>query len=351
MVNFIGNPSPVRFLSYSALICVVLGCSGPSSSPGEPVFRHDMTGEVLPWTNENFDSADDKFTFAVFSDLTGGDRVRVFEIAVAQLSLLRPELIINVGDLIEGGTIDPGEIAEQWDWFDERAGRTAAPVFYVGGNHDLTGEVLQQVWDERYGRRYYHFVYKNVLFLVLDTEDNPPARMQEVFEARNEAIEIMKSDGVEAFKATEYANMPERSAGTISPGQSAYFRQVIANNADVRWTFLFMHKPAWTKQNEEYFTAIEAALTDQPYTVFHGHVHAYGYEERNGRDYIRLATTGGVQLPVHGRSADHVTLVTVDDQGADIANLLMSGILDKTGHIPLEGDDVCFESTACRDSQ
>jgi predicted phosphodiesterase len=273
--------------------------------------------------------------------------VRVFEIAVAQLSLLRPELIINVGDLIEGGTVDPGEIAEQWDWFDERAGRTAAPVFYVGGNHDLTGEVLQRVWDERYGRRYYHFVYKNVLFLVLDTEDNPPERMQEVFEARNEAIEIMKSDGLEAFKATEYANMPERSAGTISPGQSAYFRQVIANNADVRWTFLFMHKPAWTKQNEEYFTAIEAALTDQPYTVFHGHVHAYGYEERNGRDYIRLATTGGVQLPGHGRRADHVTLVTVDDEGADIANLLMSGILDKTGHIPLDGDDVCFELEAC----
>jgi predicted phosphodiesterase len=345
------NQSLIRFAYIAALICVVLGCSGSFTPPGEPVFQHDVDGGVLPWTHEEFDAADDKFTFAVFSDLTGGERERVFEIAVAQLSLLRPELIINVGDLIEGGTVDPGEIADQWDWFDERAGRTAAPVFYVGGNHDLTGEVLQQVWDERYGRRYYHFVYKNVLFLVLDTEDNPPERMQEVFEARNEAIEIMKSDGVEAFKATEYANMPERSAGTISPEQSAYFRQVIANNADVRWTFLFMHKPAWTKQKEENFAAIEAALADQPYTVFHGHVHAYGYEERNGRDYIRLATTGGVQLPVHGRSADHVTLVTVDDQGVDIANLLMSGILDKTGHIPLEGDDVCFESTACRDSQ
>jgi hypothetical protein len=43
-----------------------------------------------------------------------------------------------------------------------------------------------------------------------------------------------------------------------------------------------------------------------------------------------------------------VTLVTVDDQGADIANLLMSGILDKTGHIPLAGgDDMCFELEAC----
>ncbi len=52
-------------------------------------------------------------------------------------------------------------------------------------------------------------------------------------------------------------------------------------------------------------------------------------------------------MPEHGRSGDHVTLVTVDDEGADIANLLMSGILDQTGHIPLAGGDVCFELEAC----
>ena len=54
-----------------------------------------------------------------------------------------------------------------------------------------------------------------------------------------------------------------------------------------------------------------------------------------------------MQFPDRGRSADHVTLVTVSEAGADIANLLMAGILDKTGHIPLDGDDVCFESTVC----
>ena len=44
---------------------------------------------------------------------------------------------------------------------------------------------------------------------------------------------------------------------------------------------------------------------------------------------------------------DHVTLVTVSDENVDIANLLMEGILDRTGHIPLGGDEVCFESTRC----
>ena len=56
-----------------------------------------------------------------------------------QLSLLRPELIINVGDLIQGGTDDLEEIDRQWASFDVRASRASAPVFSVGGNHDLTG--------------------------------------------------------------------------------------------------------------------------------------------------------------------------------------------------------------------
>ena len=351
MVSIMINQSLLRLAYISALICVVLGCSGSLTPPGEPVFRHDVTGEVRPWTNEKFDAADDKFTFAVISDVTGGERERVFEIAVAQLSLLRPELIINVGDLIEGGTIDLGEIESQWNSFDERADRASAPIFYVGGNHDLSGEVLQGVWDERYGRRYYHFVYKNTLFLVLDTEDNSPERTQEIFELRNEALAIVKEQGMQAFAATEYATSPEQTAGNITAEQSAYFLKAIADNPDVLWTFLFLHKAPWEREDEVNFAAIESVLADRPYTVFNGHIHAYKHIERHGRDYIRLATTGGVWFPERAPALDHVMLVTVDGQGADIVNLRMSGIFDKTGHIPLDGDDVCFELANCPDGQ
>jgi hypothetical protein len=328
----------------------LLGACG--RAPGEQAsadFTSSLSGDVRPWTHENFDADDDKFTFAVFSDLTGGERDRIFEIAVAQLNLLRPELIMNVGDLIEGDSKDEAGLAVEWDSFDKRAKRARAPVFYAGGNHDLTGEMLRDVWDDRYASSYYHFVYKDVLFLVLDTEDNSPERMQELFELRNEAIATFKAEGEEAFAQTEYAKAPERTSGMIGPEQLAYMQRVIAGNPDVRWTFLFIHKPAWQNASETGFGEIEAALADRPYTVFFGHRHAYSYEERHGRDYIGLATTGGVQLPENGRSVDHVTLVSVSDSGVDIANLLMSGILDKTGQVPLGGDEICFEQAACGD--
>ena len=335
----------VSFLVGCCLATSLAACGGASNE--NPAFGNSLEGDVQPWTHASFDANADKFTFAVFSDLTGGEREKIFEIAVAQLNLLRPELIMNVGDLIEGDSGSVEGLDAEWDSFDERARRARAPIFYAGGNHDLTGELLRDVWKDRYGPPYYHFIYRNALFLVLDTEDNTPERMQEIFRLRNEAIAIFNAEGEEAFARTDYAALPERAFGNISAEQSAYFRKAIADNPDVRWTFLFLHKPAWKKPGEQTFSAIEDALAGQPYTVFFGHYHVYSHEERNGHDYIGLATTGGEQYPQYGRSMDHITLVTVGDSNVDIANLLLAGILDKSGQIPLGGDQICFEASQC----
>ena len=329
-------------------LCGFLGaCTVVQDNQASDTFSHEISGGKLPWKHEKFDVGDSNFTFAVFADLTGGERPRIFDIAVAQLNLLRPELIINVGDLIEGDATGIDELNEQWDVFDERAAKAKAPIFYAGGNHDLTGDALRAVWEARNGPRYYHFVYKNVLFLVLDTEDNTSERAAEIFAARNAAVQIYKAEGMEAFQQTEYWKMPERTSGTISMSQSDSIIEAIEQSPDVRWTFLFVHKPVWTNPGNEAFAAIETAMSERQYTVFNGHVQAYAYQERLGRDYIQVATTGGEQFPDLGRSMDHITLVTVDDDGVDIANLMLSGILDKTGRIPLGGDEICFEMAVC----
>lgn len=338
------SDSLVRVLVVASAALSLAACATGSG------FEHGFDAGNVPWSSERFDDAPGKFTFAIFADLNGGERERVFDIAVAQLSMLRPEFILSVGDLIVGETDDAGALHAQWDSFDERAMRAGAPVFRTGGNHDLTGAPLQRVWDERYGRRYYHFVYKDVLFLVLDTEDNTPERAKHIFEARNHALRVLDTEGEEAFSRTEYANLPELPAGNITDEQSAYFLDVIERYSDVHWTFLLMHKSPWLRDDLPAFAAIEDALADRPYTVFSGHNHAYSHTDRRGRDYIHLGTTGGSQGMGPNRSMDHVTLVTVDDAGVDIANLLMEGILDRTGHIPLGGDDVCFERARCGDA-
>ena len=313
---------------------------------GESTVRHDVAEGPKPWTDTPVNYDPGTVRFAVFADLTGGERDEIFEVAVAQLNLLRPELIVNVGDLIDGST-DRGQLDHQWDSFDERASKADARVFYTGGNHDLLGEEMRKTWEERLGPRYYHFRYRDVLFLVLDTEDHPDKRLREIAKLRREALKIAAEQGWEAFGKTEYANLPEDETGAISWGQSDYMIEALANNMDVRWTFVLLHKAPWAGDGVPSWLAIESALADRPYTVFQGHRHAYRHQQRNGRDYIRLATTGGVFLPDNGPTMDQIVWVTVDDEGAHIVNLKMSGVLDKTGNIPLDGGNLCMQYEDC----
>lgn len=323
------------------------GCDriGPAAPPD--VFRHSLTSVATPWTHERFDDDTDKFTFAIFSDLNGGQRAGIFETAIAQINLLRPELILSVGDLIDGGSEDRDKLARDWNEFDSDVSRAIAPVFYVGGNHDLTNLTMSAVWEERYGARYYHFAYKNVLFVVLDTEDNPPERMREIYRARAAAIEILDGRAPGKWEETEYFNMPERTFGKIGEDQVNYVRKALAEYNDVRWTFLLMHKPAWRQADDTGFARIETALADRPYTVINGHFHTYSHETRHGRDYISLGTTGGSQNAQSDAAFDHVTLVTMSAGGPTISNLRLDGILDQTGHIPLDGDVRCYQASKC----
>ncbi len=335
-----------KFLISLASLSFFAGCTAIDTNAPHNEFAHEIS-PPQPWPHENFDASDEKFSFAIISDLNGGEREGVFEVAVAQLNLLRPEFIISVGDLIDGGTEDVSQLEEEWDWFDERAAKAQAPLFYVGGNHDLTNQTMRDVWQSRYGPRYYHFVYGDILFLMMDTEDYSDARMQEIYLARAAAIEVLDGDKPEKAREMEYFKMPERVTGEVGDEQAAYIEKAIAENPDVRWTFVFMHKPVWMREDENAFARVETALGDRPYTLFNGHFHAYAHHLRNDRDHIILGTTGGGQDAKNDASFDHVTLVTMDQDGPSIATLRMDGILDKSGEIPAGGNEMCLQASRC----
>ena len=66
----------------------------------------------------------------------------------------------------------------------------------------------------------------------------------------------------------------------------------------------------------------------------------YSFTEKNGHDYIML---GGGQSAENENAFDHVTLVTVTDEGPEVANLRLDGILDKYGHIPAGETSYAFK--------
>ncbi|MFM1874743.1 MAG: hypothetical protein RL266_480 [Bacteroidota bacterium] len=277
------------------ILLAVLGLSVQAQEPTAD-FQHDIQSEKKPWTHLNFKNNPDNFQFAIVTDNTGGMRRPVFETAVTKLNLMQPEFVMSVGDLIEGYTMDQEQIDKEWLEFNGWAGNIEMPFFYVPGNHDISNAKMQKDWEERYGVRYYSFLYKNVLFICIDTDDmTVPAW----------------------FK--------------ISKEQETYIHSVLDANKDVRYTFFFMHHPMWSKESSA-FARIEEKLKSEgrKYTMFAGHNHRYMHDIRQGKNYYTLATTGGgspLLGPEFG-TFDHITWVTVTDEEPIMANLWLDGILE-----------------------
>ncbi len=258
-------------------------------------------GERNPWTSLKLNNDPNQFQFAVVSDRTGGHRAKVFSRAVQQVNLLQPQFVMSVGDLIEGYTLVEDKIKGEWDEFDGFVKRFSMPFFYVPGNHDLTNETMVTKWGERYGKKYYHFTYKNVLFMCLCSE-NPP------------------------------------DMGTIDKEQQEWAAKTLAANKDAKWTFVFLHKPIWTATDLEKngWGPVEKALAGRNYNVFCGHVHRYQVFERNGMKYYQLATTGGgsrLRGPEYGEF-DHVAWVTMKQEAPLIAQVMLEGIFPDDMKLP-----------------
>ncbi|HYV39219.1 MAG TPA: metallophosphoesterase, partial [Gemmataceae bacterium] len=152
---------------------VLLSRSTPAVAPAVTPDLQIKQDAVNPWNNLQLNNDPKTFRFAIVSDNTGGARSGIFARAVEQLNILQPEFVMSVGDLIEGYTTDQASIDRQWKDFNAMIAKLQVPFFYIPGNHDVTNTVMEQRWKDQFGRLYYHFKYKDVLFLMLNSEDLP----------------------------------------------------------------------------------------------------------------------------------------------------------------------------------
>lgn len=257
----------------------------------------EKSSDIHPFTSDILNDDLNEFQFAIVTDRTGGHREGVFEDAVNKLNLLQPEFVMSVGDLIEGYTENTSELKRQWEEFEGFVDQLEMPFFYVPGNHDITNQVMEDLWYEKFGNTYYAFTHKDVLFLCLNSEDQ------------------------------------KRGAGkgTISDEQFKWIEKTLKVHENVKWTLVFMHQALWTQKETERWKDVEALLENRSHQVFTGHYHRYTKYERNSGKYFVLATTGGgsgLRGPQFGEF-DHVVWVSMKKEGPVVANLLLEGIWDE----------------------
>ncbi|MCX7005446.1 MAG: metallophosphoesterase [bacterium] len=239
---------------------------------------------------------------AILADRTGGERPGVFPRVLDEVELLQPDFVVCVGDLIAGYSEDERVVTHQQAQLDRVLQRLSMPFHRLPGNHDITNPSMAAWWTRRYGPRYYHFMFDNVLCLMLNTEEG------------------QIPGGLDA--------------------QAAYMCAVLASNRAARCTLVFMHKPVWLAHDvPAWWQTIAAALRKRPHAVFAGHVHTYQKYERNGAPYYTLATSGGASdlAGIYAGTFDHFTWVTVGSGMPVVANVRVDGVLP---------DDIITEESA-----
>ncbi|PCJ55442.1 MAG: hypothetical protein COA79_20780 [Planctomycetota bacterium] len=315
--NNSNNPNVItqRFMILFGLIIFCfscIGCQKVDNRSLKPVFVHDLNTKQKPWSHLKFKNNPDNFQFAIVSDRTGGAREGIFESAVDRLNILQPEFVVSVGDYIQGNTSDLKKLNSEWDEFEGFVKRLEMPFFYLPGNHDIGNVTMRELWKKKFGRSYYSYKYRDVLFLVLNTQNGKE-----------------KANG--------------RVISGLSKEQVTYAKDVLKRNKNVRWTIVLMHEPLWvyeeanlntaskakTNKEDKRFHYVQDALEGRNYTVFAGHFHRYQKFKRKKMNYYILASTGGgsqLRGPTFGEF-DEVVWVTMTQKGPVFANLTLDGIL------------------------
>ncbi len=263
------------------------------------------TQGAAPWTSLEPNDAAEDFHFVIVSDRTGGARPGVFESAMPKVNLLEPAFVVSVGDLIQGYTEDQARLDREWDEFQGFIAQLETPFFYVAGNHDMNNAVMAETWRARFGPSYYRFVYKDVLFLVLNSE---------------------------LFGMVSDPGKPVPGPWTQAD-QLAFIDQTLREFPNPRWTIVLVHQPLWDYGGAPRgdWPRVEEMLGTRDYTVFAGHFHRYVKHVRHDRKYITLATTGGgsgLRGSIYGEF-DHVAWITMTADGPRLANLMLDGIHDE----------------------
>ncbi|MCX8015091.1 MAG: metallophosphoesterase, partial [candidate division WOR-3 bacterium] len=99
----------------------------------------------------NFQINAKDFSFAVLGDRTGSAEQQVFLKIIERIKLLKPDFVINVGDLIEGYTQNFDLLNNQWVEIFSYFGELSPKFFFTPGTHDAVDSLHLEVYLSRVG--------------------------------------------------------------------------------------------------------------------------------------------------------------------------------------------------------
>lgn len=277
-----------------------------------------QSAKVLPPTKEQ-----GVFHFVIYGDRTGGvpEGIKVLQQAVVDTNLLDPDLVMTVGDLIQGYSEKPQWMKEMVEYHSVMDSLNMR-WFPVAGNHDIYWRGDGQApdghheanYEEHFGPLWYSFKHKNAGFIILYSDEGDPVSNRKGF--------------------------TEGSLQQMSEEQLEFLDKALADLKDQDHVMVFLHHPRWIGRG---YTGTNWDVVHEKLhnagnvsAVFAGHIHQMRFDEQDGIEYHTLATTGGhlgADIPDAGH-LHHLNFVTVRKERISVSALPVGAVMDPKEFTP-----------------
>jgi len=258
---------PFYFAATASLTILIVSFStGPRT-----IIAEDGNKSGAEYSNQS-SIEPDEVRFIVFGDSQFGNPPE-FEQMIHEAELLRPEFVIQVGDLINGYTYDKEQLRKEWRSFKNQISPLSSSYYPVPGNHDVVTDEAEEVYAEVWGKEklLYSFDEGPVHSIVLNSwwghEDDRIAEWQR---------DWLKKD-LETFA--------EKNGGIDS------------ETLQQKSIFVFLHSPLWkyaaNTEGRKDWELVHDLLRQYPTRlVVGGHYHEYTWEKRDEIDYVVINSAG-----------------------------------------------------------